>query len=86
MILQQYAQQQKVQIRFGKKARIRFFDFAPGPEATWQGNFRDLNASPTLMATLATGERITRDGTEEEIQRLRSVWSPQSTQASATLY
>lgn len=83
--LQQFARQQNVHVRFGKEARQLFLDFATGPEATWQGNFRDLNASLTRMATLATGGRITREGAEEEIQRLRSAWSPQSTQASADL-
>ena len=83
--LHQYARQQNVHIRFGKEARQRFLDFATGPDALWQGNFRDLNASVTRMATLSVGGRITQDTVEQEIVRLLSAWHPQSTTVSLDL-
>ena len=44
------------------------------PEALWSGNFRELAASVTRMATLANKGRITVAGVEEEILRLRCSW------------
>jgi len=43
-------------------------------EATWPGNFRDLGASITRMATLATQGRITVEAVDEETARLRRLW------------
>ena len=45
----------------------------------WRGNFRDLNASVTRMATLAPGGRITSTVVDEEIARLSRAWQPKST-------
>lgn len=42
--------------------------------ATWRGNFRELSASVTRMATFATSGRITREVVEDEINRLRYNW------------
>ena len=53
----------------------RFLAFATSPEAAWRGNFRDLNAAVTRMATLAPGGRIDDDVVSEEIARLRDTWS-----------
>ncbi len=39
------------------------------------GNFRDLNAAVTRMATLAGGGRISVDVVEAEIARLRKAWA-----------
>ncbi len=39
-------------------------------------NFRDLNAAVTRMATLAAGGRISVDLVDEEVGRLRELWSP----------
>lgn len=39
------------------------------------GNFRDLSASITRMATLAPSGRIDRSTVEQEIARLRLLWS-----------
>ncbi len=49
-------------------------DFATSPQATWRGNFRELSASVTRMATFATSGRITLDVVEDEINRLRYNW------------
>lgn len=58
-------------ISFNKEAHERFMSFALAPTTTWSGNFRDLNAMVTRMATLADGGRITRELVEEEIVRLK---------------
>jgi len=41
----------------------------------WSGNFRDLSASITRMATLTSGS-IDNACVDAEIARLRTVWSP----------
>ncbi|MDA8021016.1 MAG: RNA repair transcriptional activator RtcR [Thermoanaerobaculia bacterium] len=56
------------------EARQSFLGFATSPEATWNANFRDLNAAVTRMATLAPSSRITVDQVREETERLRSAW------------
>ena len=61
-------------IRMNKEARERFLEFAQQDVATWCGNFRDLNAAVTRMATLSTSGRITVEEVADEIQRLRSAW------------
>ena len=57
-----------------KEARKRFVDFASDPSSAWSGNFRDLNAAVTRMATLASGGRIDTPLVDEEIERLRHNW------------
>ncbi len=44
--------------------------------AVWAGNFRELSASVTRMATLADAGRITEDLAEQEVERLTRTWSP----------
>lgn len=62
-------------IRMNKEAREAFLRFAESEGATWNANFRDLNAAVTRMATLAAGGRITIDLVAEEIERLRLSWA-----------
>ena len=45
-------------VRFNAEARTRYLKFAKSAEAKWTGNFRDLSASVTRLATLADGGRI----------------------------
>jgi transcriptional regulatory protein RtcR len=45
------------------------------PEATLERNFRDLNGAVMRMCTVAGGGRITVELVNEEIDRLRSLWS-----------
>jgi transcriptional regulatory protein RtcR len=73
--LEQYARKTGSKITFNKEAQQHFLRFAKGPESTWAGNFRDLNAAVTRMATLAAGGRITTGIVDEEIARLRAQWS-----------
>lgn len=73
--LEKYAQAAGRQITFNKEAYARFLDFAVSPEAQWTGNFRDLNAAITRMATLAAGGRITVPIVRQEIERLCQRWA-----------
>lgn len=56
------------------KRGVPWLAFATSPQATWRGNFRELSASVTRMATFATSGRITLDVVEDEINRLRYNW------------
>lgn len=76
--LEQYAATSGVTVRFNKEARRKFIEFARAPDSTWDGNFRDLNAAITRMATLSTAGRITVKDVEEEIDQLRANWSSRS--------
>lgn len=62
------------QVRFNAEAKTRFLRFATSPDAVWRGNFRDLAASVTRMATLAEGGRIAEALVDAEITRLRWLW------------
>lgn len=73
--LDQFAKRRGTSVTFNKEARERFLRFATSSEANWSGNFRDLNAAITRMATLAQGGRITTELVSEEITRLTRAWS-----------
>ncbi|RYE95282.1 MAG: hypothetical protein EOO78_24090 [Oxalobacteraceae bacterium] len=45
-------------------------------QARWSGNFRDLSASMTRMATLAEAGRITGEIVDAEVLRLARLWQP----------
>jgi transcriptional regulatory protein RtcR len=60
--------------RFEPAARTRYLEFARSEEALWSGNFRDLNASVTRLATLAEGAAVGEDLVQDEIERLRRLW------------
>ncbi len=74
--LDQYARKSGRQVTFSKEARERFLAFALSPSALWKGNFRDLNAAVSRMATLSLGGRISVDAVDEEIERLQQTWRP----------
>jgi transcriptional regulatory protein RtcR len=69
-------------VRFNVEAKALYLRFAQSGEAVWRGNFRDLAASVTRLATLAEGGRISTGLVEAELQRLR--WQWQRTHASKT--
>ena len=73
--LEQFAARQGMKVTFNKEARDRFAQFATAADAVWSGNFRDLNAAVTRMATLAAGGRITSAIVDGEIARLREAWA-----------
>src|SRR3954447_13404809 len=84
--LEQFARRNGANVRFNREARERFLKFATSPEATWSGNFRDLNGAVVRMATLARGGRITLEIVDEEIARLRNEWHPHSTSDALVRY
>jgi transcriptional regulatory protein RtcR len=61
-------------VRFNTEAKARYLRFAQSSEAIWRGNFRDLSASVTRLATLADGGRIAVDHVEAELVRLQRLW------------
>src|SRR6478609_1098813 len=73
--LDRFAQTHGKRVSFNKEAREAYLAFANGPAALWLGNFRDLAASVTRMATLSPNGRIDRDCVDSEIARLEKLWS-----------
>ncbi|MDP9879265.1 transcriptional regulatory protein RtcR [Variovorax boronicumulans] len=69
-------------VRFNAEARTAYLRFAQSSEAIWRGNFRDLSASVTRLATLADGGRIAVALVEAEIARLRWLWKHEGAGAS----
>jgi transcriptional regulatory protein RtcR len=80
--LEQYARRAGKRVTFSKEARDRFLKFAISREASWKGNFRDLNGALVRMATLSPGGRITTEVVNDEIDRLRLAWREQPTTES----
>ena len=70
------------QATLNKEARQAFLRFAEAADTPWSGNFRDLNAAVTRMATLAPRGRIRVEEVEEEIGRLRESWHRPGSEAS----
>ena len=81
--LERHAREQGRLVRFNREARMRYLAFANSPQALWSGNFRELSASITRMATLADSGRVDEALVEEEIGRLRRSWG--ATQAESLL-
>jgi transcriptional regulatory protein RtcR len=73
--LDRFAQQQGKRVTFNKEARLVYLDFAASQEARWPGNFRDLAASVTRMATLSPSGRIDVTGVATEVARLQRLWT-----------
>lgn len=61
-------------VRLSAEARVAYLRYAQSPDALWSGNFRDLSASATRLATLADSGRIGLPLVEAEIARLRWLW------------
>lgn len=74
-LLAQFSQENGQMVRFNKEARERYMRFATSPDALWAGNFRDLSASVTRMATLAEAGGIGEAVVSGEIERLRRQWA-----------
>lgn len=73
-LLAQFSEENGSKVRFNREARTRFMEFAASPAALWSGNFRDLSASVTRMATLSESGLISIDVVDDEIARLRRLW------------
>lgn len=80
--LDRFAAREGSRVTINREARKRFMDFAKSTDATWRGNFRDLSAAVTRMATLAAEGRITEPIVEEEISRLLASWQSGESGAS----
>lgn len=72
--LDRFAAREGTRVTFNKEARLRFLAFATGADAAWPGNFRDLAASVTRMATLCPAGRIDLATVTAEIDRLTRLW------------
>jgi transcriptional regulatory protein RtcR len=73
-MLAQFSEENGQMVRFKREARERYMRFAMSPQARWTGNFRDLSASVTRMATLAESGGIDTAIVEGETQRLQRLW------------
>jgi transcriptional regulatory protein RtcR len=73
--LEQFRRRAGTAVTFSKEARERFLTFAMSDAALWPGNFRDLNAAITRLATLAPAGRITVDQVNAEVAHLKGVWT-----------
>jgi transcriptional regulatory protein RtcR len=71
-------------VRFNAEAKTQYLRFAQSAEALWSGNFRDLSASVTRLATLADGGRVSAAQVEAEVQRLRWLWQHTATGETVT--
>jgi len=61
-------------IALAADARRTYLRFAKDPQAEWSGNFRDLSASATRMATFAERGRITKSIVTAECELLQNQW------------
>jgi transcriptional regulatory protein RtcR len=73
-LLAQFSQENGQMVRFNKEARERYMRFAISADAAWTGNFRDLSASVTRMATLADAGGIDEAIVTGETARLQQLW------------
>ncbi|MBH5323185.1 RNA repair transcriptional activator RtcR [Aurantiacibacter sediminis] len=83
--LERFALAEDTRVTFNKEARASYLAFATAPHASWNGNFRDLSASITRMATLSPDGRIDTATVEAEIDRLRALWKSSESDAGIGL-
>jgi transcriptional regulatory protein RtcR len=72
--LEQFRRRSGTAVTFSLEAKQVFLAFACSPAAKWPGNFRDLNAVTTRLATLAPAGRITVDQVTAEVAHLSAAW------------
>ena len=77
--LDRFAEREGTRVTFNREARDRYLAFAATPDARWTGNFRDLAASVTRMATFSPEGRIDQFCVDAEIARLKRLWSTGTT-------
>ena len=77
-LLQRAGEELGRSVRLSNEARTAYLRYAQSPEALWTGNFRDLSASVTRLATLADSGRIGLPLVEAEIARMRWLWQTAS--------
>jgi transcriptional regulatory protein RtcR len=76
--LDRFAEREATRVTFNREARDRYLAFATGPEAIWAGNFRDLAASVTRMATFSPKGRIDSACVDGELVRLARLWASEN--------
>ncbi len=81
--LDRYAEREGTRVTFNREARDRYLAFATGSTARWPGNFRDLAASVTRMATFSPKGRIDVECVDAEIAKLNRLWAPDTQAADA---
>ena len=69
--------------RFNKEGREAFLARATHPDEPWSGNFRELRAVVTRLATLADNGRIGAADVEREFARLKALRTPMATNRQA---
>src|SRR5262245_29403369 len=74
--LERFADAHDLRVRFNVEARREYLAFATASQSVWSGNFRELSASITRLATLADAGRITLELVRDEIARLGESWRP----------
>ncbi|MDR6510477.1 transcriptional regulatory protein RtcR [Novosphingobium capsulatum] len=72
--LDRHAEREGERVTFNREARADYLAFALSPAARWSGNFRDLAASVTRMATFSPKGRIDVLAVTKEIERLKRLW------------
>jgi len=77
--LERFAEIEGDRVTFNAEARRAYLAFAEAPDAAWAGNFRDLAASVTRMATLSPSGRIDAGAVEAEVARLSALWEGEPT-------
>jgi transcriptional regulatory protein RtcR len=83
--LSRFSEREGRKASFNAEARALYLAFATAPDAAWRGNFRDLSASVTRMATLAPNSRINEETARQEIAHLRRLWRATTDQQGHTL-
>ncbi|MGI4731057.1 MAG: sigma 54-dependent transcriptional regulator, partial [Janthinobacterium lividum] len=73
--LDRFAEREGDRVTFYRDARDRYLAFAGSTDARWPGNFRDLAASVTRMATFSPKGRIDAACVDAEVARLRRLWT-----------
>ncbi len=74
--LERVSAEHRRSVTFSRAGRRAFEAWATSPDAAWPGNFRDLAAAVTRMATIAPRGLIDVAEVEEEIVRLRARTAP----------
>lgn len=73
--LEQVSKRVSRQVMMNREARNLFLQFARSPAAQWSGNFRDLGAAVSRMATMSSDGRITVEVVTAEMVRLQANWN-----------
>ncbi|HMQ10942.1 MAG TPA: RNA repair transcriptional activator RtcR [Oligoflexia bacterium] len=77
--IDKFSKRHGYKIQFTREAKEKFLSFSTSEKATWNNNFRDLNAAITRMGTLANNGRIHIETVNQEISRLTQSWGTDPT-------